>query len=131
MNEDEVLLANLAFYAAFSEGDVEALREIWATHTDLACIHPGWPILEGRNAVLESWERILANPGTPTVRCAGAVAHIVGSVAWVTCREVLEGVQLAATNVFVQEEGQWRLVHHHAGPMPGEPSPDDLVDAWN
>ena len=58
-------------------------------------------------------------------------AHVLGHVAWVTCREVIEGGQLAATNVFVQENGQWRLVHHQSGPTPGKPSPEELLDDWN
>ena len=131
MSADEVLLANLAFYAAFSERDVEAIQEMWAVEADVTCIHPGWPVLEGLEAVLESWLGILANPESPTVRCADAVAHVMGSMAWVTCREVIDEMQLAATNLFVREDDQWRLVHHQAGPMPGTPSEADLVDDWN
>lgn len=130
--ESDVLLTNLAFYAAFAERDLEAMAELWAEEADVACLHPGWPLLEGRDEVLESWMRILANPGSPTVRCAQAKARIVGSFAWVTCIEVLEDVQLAATNLFVREGEAWRLVHHQASPLPGRPAPVETVDdTWN
>jgi hypothetical protein len=37
----------------------------------------------------------------------------------VTCYEgnAHQPAHLAATNVFVLEDGQWRMVHHHAGPL--------------
>ena len=60
--EQDVLLTNLAFYAAFAERDLEAMGELWASDADVACMHPGWPVLEGRDAVMESWSRILSNP---------------------------------------------------------------------
>ena len=131
MTPDEVLITNLGFYAAFSERDMAAMERLWAQEADVACIHPGWPVLEGRDEVLASWRRILSNPDSPTVHCVDAVAHVVHEVAWVTCREVAEGGQLAATNLFVREAGQWRLVHHQAGPMPGLPSAHDLGADWN
>ncbi|MBX2803349.1 MAG: nuclear transport factor 2 family protein [Myxococcales bacterium] len=132
MSVDEVLLANLAFYAAFAERDMEAMQQLWAAHAEVACIHPGWPLLEGRQAVLASWERILANPESPTVRCVDASARLVGEMmAWVTCREAVPGGQMIATNLFVREEGHWRIVHHQAGPTPGQPSPDELREEWN
>lgn len=131
MSVDEVLVANLVFYAAFRERDFASMAELWAEDADVACVHPGWPRLEGRTAVLASWAQLLANPESPTVKCLDAAAHVVGDMAWVTCREVLEGAQLAATNIFVRERGQWRIVHHQAGTMPGEPSETDLLDDWN
>jgi hypothetical protein len=47
-------------------------------------------------------------------------------MAFVVCVETLSGGRLAATNVFVREGGEWRIVHHHAGPIaPGRDSGDD------
>jgi hypothetical protein len=47
-----------------------------------------------------------------------AHAVVMGSAAYVTCVEHLADATVAATNVFVQEGGEWRIVHHHGGPMP-------------
>ncbi|MEM6931197.1 MAG: nuclear transport factor 2 family protein, partial [Myxococcota bacterium] len=87
--EADVLVTNLAFYAAFAERDLEAMDELWASEHEVACLHPGWTELDGREAVLDSWRRILSNPESPVVRCADAKARVVGDVAWVTCREIL------------------------------------------
>ena len=36
------------------------------------------------------------------------------TAAFVVCTERFPGVELVATNVFVREDGAWKLVHHHA-----------------
>jgi ketosteroid isomerase-like protein len=119
--ELEVLEANAAFYRAFTERDAGAMVRLWAERLPVACIHPGWDALSGRDEVLSSWERILGSEGSPEVRCTLAEAHVLGEVALVTCHEVLEGGRLAATNVYAREDGVWRLVHHQASPMaPGQ-----------
>src|SRR3546814_17800766 len=46
----------------------------------------------------------------------GARAHRCGEAAFVTCYEVIGDSLLAATNIFVLEDGGWKLVHHQAGP---------------
>ena len=63
MNDsDAVLAANLEFYRAFTTRDVAAMEALWARQAPVACVHPGWPVLADRDAVLESWRGILANP---------------------------------------------------------------------
>lgn len=115
--EAEVLSVNQAFYAAFSRRDIEAMEALWSTRLEIACVHPGWDALVGRREVLHSWRAILGSPEAPEVECTAAVAHVIGEVAYVVCNEVLPGAELCATNVFVREAGNWRLVHHHAGPV--------------
>jgi ketosteroid isomerase-like protein len=118
-NEREVLEANAAFYSAFERRDADAMDELWAREAEVACLHPGWEPLLGREAVVTSWRRILLGGGAPPeIRCERATAHLAGDAAWVVCAEVFPGGALAATNVFVRERGAWRLVHHHASPLP-------------
>ena len=119
--EQEVLFANEAFYEAFADRDARAMGAIWAQRAPVACIHPGWPPLTGRDTVLESWRRILDNPAAPQIRCHDAVVYLQGEAAFVICYEEIEGQFLAATNVFVREGEAWRMVHHTAGPTQGRP----------
>ncbi len=115
----EVLAANAAFYAAFAHRDAAAMEDLWAREARVACLHPGWTPLVGREAVLQSWRGILLGGGAPaSIRCEGAEAHVTGDAAWVICFEVIPGAALVATNVFVRESGRWRLVHHHSSPLP-------------
>lgn len=131
--EIDVLAANEAFYEAFAQRDAAAMEAMWSARSDIACVHPGWEALIGRREVLSSWRAILSSPEAPDVECAGATAHVLGEVAYVVCNEVLQNAELCATNVFVREAGQWKLVHHHAGPVathldapPAKPTPKVL-----
>jgi ketosteroid isomerase-like protein len=114
---DDVLLANASFYRAFAGRDVDRIEEIWARRSPIACVHPGWQPLTGRDAVMASWRGILRGPGAPDIRCTDAACHLVGDSAYVVCIERLDAGALVATNVFVHEDGAWRIVHHHAGPI--------------
>jgi ketosteroid isomerase-like protein len=115
-DEDEVLAANAAFYSAFAASDAKAMDTVWARRAPVACVHPGWEALVGRDRVMESWRRILRGGGTSPISCGSAVAHLLGEAAFVTCLERLPGATLIATNFFVREDGRFRMVHHHAGP---------------
>jgi hypothetical protein len=117
----EILFANEAFYLAFAAGDFEAMDKLWAQHADVLCTHPGWSVLSGRDVVIESWRAILDGDQDTTVECWNAVAWDYGNFALVTCHELIDGNALSVTNAFVQEDGQWRMVHHHAGPMATPP----------
>jgi ketosteroid isomerase-like protein len=112
----DILFANEAFYLAFETKDMAAMDALWACEAPVACTHPGWPSLSGREQVMQSWAAILANPETRGVAMRGARAHRCGEAAFVTCYEMIGESLLAATNVFVRESGRWKLVHHQAGP---------------
>jgi ketosteroid isomerase-like protein len=113
--EIAVLDANSAFYRAFARRDLAGMESLWATAEPVACVHPGWDPLRGREAVMASWRALLAGDA-PAISCAAASAHVAGDVAWVLCRERIPGAPpVAATNVFVRERGTWRICHHHAG----------------
>jgi ketosteroid isomerase-like protein len=115
--EDAVLAANLAFYAAFNAMDIGAMERVWLDSDDVTCIHPGWNVLRGRDLVIESWRGILSNPAQPKIMIGGENVSFAGTVAIVTCRELVAGSPLAAANVFVQEAGEWRMLHHQSGPV--------------
>jgi ketosteroid isomerase-like protein len=122
-DKDAVLAANLAFYQAFTSHDVAAMEALWARRAPVSCTHPGWEALMGRGAVLESWRSILENPEAPHVMCHDDIALLHGDVAIVLCEEELADGNLSATNVFVKEDGEWRLVHHQASPLLARGSP--------
>jgi ketosteroid isomerase-like protein len=120
-DSDAVLAANLGFYRAFAARDLAAMAALWARAVPVACTHPGWPALAGREAVMESWHGILANPEAPRIACHDERVLLWGDTALVLCEEELEGGTLVASNLFVREEGAWRLAHHHAGQLAVRP----------
>ena len=114
-DQDAVLAANLEFYRAFAVRDLTAMDSLWARRAPVACVHPGWTALKDRDAIIESWAGILSNPAAPRVTCFDEHAFLYGDVALVLCEEELEGGTLAASNLFVREDGVWRIAHHQAG----------------
>ncbi len=112
----ELLFANEAFYHVFRGRDVTAMEALWARRAPISCVHPGWQALMTREAVMESWDNILSNPKAPEVDCRGARAHLLGEMGVVLCYEIIGRSVLTATNIFLREDGAWRMVHHHAGP---------------
>lgn len=119
MSEEQAVLdANQAFYKAFAARDMAAMERIWALEASVCCIHPGWAPLMGRAQVIESWAAIISDPGAPEISCGETNAVLYQHCALVVCREYLPLGQLLASNLFVLENGDWRLVQHHAGPGP-------------
>jgi hypothetical protein len=113
-----VLFVNEEFYRAFDDHDIAAMERIWSSRVTVTCIHPGWQPLTGRQAVMESWAAILANPGAPRISCHRQSAFVLAGAAYVLCYEKVNGSVLVATNIFTREDAGWRLVHHQAGAAP-------------
>ncbi len=123
-DEQSVLAANAAFYSAFAKRDAAAMDALWARSAPVACIHPGWQSLIGRDAVMASWRGIFGGPA-PTIVCTEPTVHLLGTTAFVLCLEDIPDGRLIATNIFVCEQDEWRLVHHQAGPVAREVDDDD------
>ncbi|MEM6734246.1 MAG: nuclear transport factor 2 family protein [Myxococcota bacterium] len=116
---DSILACNERFYRAFREADIETMMRLWSSSDDVACIHPGWPALRGRERVIASWRAIMLDHRPPQVECARVEVFRFGPLAFITCVERIPEVdtELAATNVFRLEDGEWQILHHHSGPV--------------
>ena len=104
---------NVRFYEAFQAGRHDWMATLWATTTPVVCIHPGRPPLHGLAGILESWRSILELP--PPIKVSHIRGEIIRGLALVTCMEQIEETQLSATNVFVWEDGQWKMAFHQSG----------------
>jgi ketosteroid isomerase-like protein len=97
--------------------DMAAMEAVWSKAEDIAVIHPGWGRLVGREAVMQSWQNMFGAGGVPQfLQILDATAIINAGAAFVICTEDLGAASLIATNIFVAEDGEWRLVHHQSGP---------------
>lgn len=114
-DEESVLKANEAFYAAFARGDFTAMQAVWAEKAPIACVHPGWPPMHDRVKIMQSWQGILANPPRPPISTVEPQVHLHGETAVVICWEAIGAVHLVAANVFVREGGAWRMILHQSG----------------
>lgn len=128
IDEEALLAANAAYYQAFQLADFKAMSAIWHDG-EVTCVHPGWRLIEGRGAVLESYRLIFLNPRQEAVVCQDERVIVTGDMARVLCVETVGGGALAATNLFIRDGGAWRLVHHQASPIAArvaEPRPRRL-----
>ncbi len=126
-DEQEVLAANQAFYRALQALDLEKMQAVW-WHEDWAkCVHPGGELIEGWEEIAESWSNIFRSTEQMRISISRPLVKVVGDAAWVSCIEnvtsTFEGgfatAMVEATNIFVRRQGRWRMVHHHAAPLPG------------
>lgn len=121
-----LLFANDAFYLAFANGDIEAMETIWARDFNVSCLHPGWEPLMGRNNVMAGWNAVL--PNKPKIEHHSQNAFGVGEMGYVICYEKVADSFLLATNVFVMEDGGWKMTHHQAGATDSKPTESDSFD---
>lgn len=119
---DRIRAANQSFYDAHEARDLRAMAAVWE-HSDRAvCIHPGWPILRGWEAIRGSWADIFSGPGRNQFILTNDVVSMKGDTAWVTVDENLVDIAgagtVAATNLFIRDhEGEWKLTVHHGSPL--------------
>jgi len=123
--EADILAANAAYYRAFVTADFPAMSRLWADD-NVSCVHPGWPALIGRQAILESYRQILGNPNQERIDPRNETVMVSGGEARVLCVEFVSGTALAATNLFTRVGDAWRMTHHQASPIAAlveEPAP--------
>ena len=123
---EEVHAANRAFYAALEARDLDAMGDVWEHSDRVVVTHPGWPMLRGWAKVAGSWDAIFRNTGYIQFVLTDEDVTVEGDTAWVTLDEnilqsggddELSGSRATTINVFVRDEGAWRLVVHHASPV--------------
>jgi ketosteroid isomerase-like protein len=119
--------ANARFYRAFETLDLGQMDAVWAHGDHVKCVHPGWPLLTGWDAVRSSWEAIFESTAEMRFTISEIQAETAGDLAWVTCTEnILAEVRgrvsvtrVLATNLFERGPDGWRMVHHHASHVLG------------
>jgi ketosteroid isomerase-like protein len=95
---------------------------VWSHGEHVQCVHPGWPLLVGWEAVRTSWATIFENTAEMRFSLSDVRASATGDLAWVTCKENifsevhgrLAVTSVLATNLFERTADGWRLIHHHA-----------------
>jgi uncharacterized protein (TIGR02246 family) len=124
--------AETAFYEAFERADLAGMMAVWAASDDVVCIHPTGPRLQGFEAVRDSWVQIFSGGSQLRVRTTEVKKFNGQSVAVHSVVEVLTapgqqgtGQSVLATNVYELGDAGWRMVVHHAAPMPEATAPAD------
>ncbi|MBI4635037.1 MAG: nuclear transport factor 2 family protein [Candidatus Rokubacteria bacterium] len=127
----EIEEANARFYRAFETLNLAEMERVWAHGEHVKCVHPGWPLLSGWDAVRASWEAIFEHTAEMRFTISDVRVEAAGGLAWVTCTEnILSEVRgrvsvtsVLATNIFERRPEGWRVIHHHASHVLS-PGPD-------
>ena len=124
--------AQLEFYDAFSNADVDAVGKVWSTESHVRCVHPGMSSLEGRDSVMDSWNQMFASATSTLsgssssdkggkkfpIEPSRAQIDICGLTAICSCVEKTQGGgELEALNIYKREGGSWKMTLHMAGPV--------------
>ena len=131
-NEESIIAANESFYKAFNARDLDAMKNVWGSYEKVTCVHPGWVPLNGHKPIIDSWEGIFKNSGNMDIQATDVSVTTSEGLAWVSCVEKLytiatHGVlasKVFSTNLFQLNEGAWKMIMHHASPLPS--SPEDV-----
>lgn len=118
--------AETAFYRALAEADYPLMSAVWQAHDAVVCIHPYREALLGHDAVMASWREILAQGPTlkiswtllQTQKMGDCMAHTVEEVLTILAEPHQAPSVMVATNLYrPDDDGQWRLLLHHASPL--------------
>ena len=133
-DQDSAITANEKFYKAFNARDLSAMKEIWSSHQNVTCVHPGWSPLNGFEPIIDSWQGIFKNSGNMDIQISDINMLTSNDLAWVSCVEKLytiasHGVlasQVFSTNLFKLNQDGWKMIMHHASPMPSMPESEEV-----
>lgn len=124
-DKETVLVANQAFYDAFSQRNIGDMNRLWWQGSSSLCIHPGGRVIMGWEEIQASWEAIFRNTDSLEIDLEIIKAEIDRALAYVVVREtVLQSsrgrslkAQSIATNIFQKMAQKWYLVYHHGSPI--------------
>ncbi len=133
-DQDSAITANEKFYKAFNARDLSAMKDIWSSHQNVTCVHPGWSPLNGFESIINSWQGIFKNSGNMDIQISDINMLTSNDLAWVSCVEKLytiasHGVlasQVFSTNLFKLNKDGWKMIMHHASPMPAMPESEEV-----
>lgn len=121
-----------AFYRAFERADLAAMMAVWAEDEEIICVHPGGERLVGFDAVRDSWRQLFSQGPRLRFETQGLHVHTVRLMSVhslyesITVSGELAPPQLVlATNIYVLTPQGWRMLAHHASPLPPGASAQD------
>jgi ketosteroid isomerase-like protein len=110
--------AQMQFYDAFSNQDIDAMKSVWSDDdTSVRCIHPGMEAISGKDAIVRSWAQVFQGDAFE-IEPAKVKIEICGKTAMCSCIEQTpNGGKLEALNVYRREDGHWCMTLHMASPI--------------
>lgn len=135
--KENILEANKKFYVALGDRNIDLMRTVFVRDSRAGCTHPGWVMLRGWDAIMQSWENVFDPEDKLNIKLHNVTVDIKGDTAWVTCIQELTYVRRepvmmnvsVSTNIFERTESGWLMVIHHASPVPFETEEESEEDS--
>lgn len=127
--EDKVRNASKQFYAGLNRmvnGDGGPLADIWSHSAAVTAMHPIGGREVGWDAVRASFEKVAQLASDGKIELKDQLIRVAGDVAYEAGIEhghlKLAGqpitIEHRVTNIYLQEAGAWKIVHHHTDISP-------------
>jgi ketosteroid isomerase-like protein len=129
MSEEGVRRASAQFYEALNrmlDGDSRSMAEIWSHSATVTAMHPIGGRQVGWDQVRESFAQVAELASGGEVKLRDQLIRVAGDVGYELGIEQgqfeLAGEQVSVehrvTNIYRQEGGTWKIVHHHTDLSP-------------
>ncbi len=133
---EQILEINERFYKALGTRNLELMSTVFVNDDRAGCVHPGWVMLQGWEAIRQSWENVFDPEDQLNIKLHNLTVDIRGNAAWVTCVQELtyttrEPVMMnvsISTNIFERAPSGWLMVIHHASPVPYTPQQESAQE---
>lgn len=117
--------AEQAFYTAIEQKDMDTMLRVWLDSEHVICIHPMGARLQGKSAVLSSWQQIFTHDDTLHFDINDVDRQLSGKLAVHILHEHVtpsgtpaRTTIIETTNVYKQTENGWCMILHHASVSP-------------
>ncbi|NIQ07340.1 MAG: nuclear transport factor 2 family protein [Candidatus Korarchaeota archaeon] len=135
-DKEDVLEVNTRFYQALGTRDLELMGTVFVHDDRAGCMHPGWIMLKGWEAIRQSWENVFDPEDQLEIKLHNLSVEIEDDAAWVTCIQELTYIKRdpvvmnvsVSTNIFEKNEDGWQMVIHQASPMPVSSEEDNTTN---
>ncbi len=123
---EEILKINKLFYQALGTRDMNLMSLVWKKDQKVGCIHPGWTVIRGWEAIIQNWESIFDPSDQVNITISDVDIEVRENLAWLTCIQIMEYIKRKpvsynisqSTNIFEKTPEGWLMILHHASPIP-------------
>lgn len=124
-NQESLRVANAQLYEALNrmfKGEIEPINNVWSHSEEITYMGPFGGLHSGWAQVREEFANVAALKIGGKISSESLEVRVMGDVGYTVCVEVGENldsegnpvpVSHRATNIFMKENGIWKLVHHH------------------
>jgi ketosteroid isomerase-like protein len=128
-SETDVRKASDRFYSALNsliKGDTGSMSDVWSHGAGVTSMHPNGGRQVGWDNVQDSFQQVAKLASAGQVKLEDQILEVKGDLAYELGVErgqaTLAGQQVTfdhrVTNIYRQEGGTWKIVHHHTDISP-------------